>query len=410
MTPIPFLNNRSSAPGGLSRRGFFAGAAALGVAGALSSCSLPANAPTGAGSTAGAGAGATATSGGPALSGGADMSNAFKNLQLSEQARQKSLTIAFLVQQLSAQSGQHSLAAFQKYVADEKLPWRVNVLDAKGDPGTLSAQMTDAATARVDAMVVAYGTLTAAQGALAQVAKAKVPLITLDSGYFPPAVCDITSNNYAVGAGMSDFMVSRLQSQGKTTANICVVYANFHHGTRRRGRTLDALLKENEWINVLDSKIIEYEAFYETTLNTTTNWISRFGKDIDAIWCPWDEPAEAASEAILRNGMSRENIFVVGADGTQNAVAKMKAENYPQIVTVAQAFELWSPMAALFIGQIAAEGKPAREVVPIAQVTTPTPTLVTGVNLPEADVLPWRATDFSALIEQRSLVATGLGK
>lgn len=392
-------SSTAPATSGSTRRGFLAGLGSLGAAG-LASCALPESKsdktkPEGEETPEG-------------LTGGGDMSGAFKNLSLSDAAKNKELTIAFLVQQLSAQSGQHSLAAFRQYVKDEQLPWKLNVLDAKGDPGTLSSQMTDAATAGVDAIVVAYGTLTAAQGALSEVAKAEVPLVTLDSGYFPPAVCDITSNNYAVGAAMSDFMVSRLQSLGKETANICVVYANFHHGTRRRGRTLDAVLKENKWINVLDSTIIEYTGFYESTLNTTTDWLSRYGDEIDAIWCPWDEPAEAAAEALLATGHDVNDTFVIGADGTQNAVRKMKADNYPQILTVAQAFELWSPMAALFVGQIVAEGKPPREVVPLAAVSTPTPTLVTGINLPDAKTLPWRVEGVNELVAARGMQASGL--
>lgn len=327
--------------------------------------------------------------------------------KLSDKAKQKDLTIAFLVQQMSAQSGQHSLASFQKFVKDNALPWDVQVQDAKGDPGTLSGMMSNAVTAKVDAMIVAYGTLTAAQGALQDVGRSKVPLFTLDSGYFAPSVCDITSNNFVIGGLMSEYMVGRLQSQGKTSANICVVYANFHHGTRNRGQTLDAVLRDNKQIKVLDSVILEYTGFYEKTLNTTQNWLSRFGETIDAIWCPWDEPAEAAAQAIQAGGASK-SIFTVGADGTTNAITKMSQPNYPQVVTVAQAFELWSPLAAYFIAEIVAEGKPVREVVPSTVIGLPTPMIIQGVNMPPKGELPWKTTGSPELLQQQALSATGV--
>lgn len=384
------------------RRGFFLTAGATAITAGLAGCSLGDG---GASSSAdpSKGSGGSGGSGG----GGGSADSSFSNLSLSAEAKKKELTVAFIVQQLSAQSGQHSVDAFEKYVADESLPWDVRVQDAKGDPGTLSSMMTDAATSGVDGIVVAYGTLTAAQTALKAVEKSGVPLITIDSGYFAPSVCDITSNNYAIGAEMSQYMVSKLQSKGPK-ANICVVYANFHHGTRRRGRVLDAVLKENEWINVLDSKVVEYSGFYETTLNTTQDWISRHGDDIDAIWCPWDEPAEAAAEALIRAGKNVDDVFVIGADGGANAIEKMKEDKYPQVLTAAQAFELWSPLAALILGQIAAEGKDPREVVPVAQISTPSPTLVVGSNLPDADTLPWTAESYDYLIRNSAMKAAGL--
>jgi ribose transport system substrate-binding protein len=386
------------APG---RRGFVLSAGATILSASLAACTLGGKTDQAATPTSG---GSPSTGTGGSFSG----SSSFENLALSAEAKKKPLKIAFIVQQLSAQSGQHSVAAFEKYVKDEALPWDVRVQDAKGDPGTLSAMMTDAATARVDGIVVAYGTLTAAQTALKAVEASGVPLITIDSGYFSPAVCDITSNNFAIGAEMSQYMVSRLMSTTTRPANIAVIYANFHHGTRRRGKVLDAVLKENEWINVLDSSIIEYSGFYETTLRTVQDWIARHGDKIDAIWCPWDEPAEAAAEAILRAGMNVNNTFVIGADGNSTAIQKMRAENFPHVFTASQCFELWSPLAALIIGQIAAEGKDPRQVVPLAQISTPSPSLVAGLNLPEqSDAYPWTAASIDYQIRDSAMKAAG---
>ncbi|TAM68531.1 MAG: hypothetical protein EPN48_11020 [Microbacteriaceae bacterium] len=380
----------------LGRRGFLLGGGAAAISAGLAACTLD----TGAGTPSKTVAAAT---------GGGGSGSGLTNFQpLSAKARSKKLTIALVMQQLSAQSDQHSVDAFKKYVKDENLPWDLRIQDAKGDPGTLSSMMTDSATAGVDGMVVGYGTLTSAQAALQAVAKSGVPLLTIDSGYFAPAVCDITSNNYNIGGGMADYLINRLQSKGKPAANICVIYANFHHGTLRRGRVLDAALKDNQWINVLDTKVIEYTGFYETSLNTVQDWISRHGDKLDAIWCPWDEPAEAAAEALSRAGKDVNDVFVIGADGTAGAVEKMKAKNYPQVYTAAQAFELWSPLAALVMGQIAAEGKPAREVVPVTQIATPSPELVVGANLPKAGILPWKATDFNYLMRDSAMKAAGM--
>jgi|GEM_PF-226784 len=323
-------------------------------------------------------------------------------------AASKGLTVTFVAQQMSAESNQRSLKGFQDYLKGKNLSWNVTVTDAKGDPGTLSNMVTDAATRKVDAIVIAFGTLTAAQGALKAVADAKIPLFTLDSGYYPPSICDIASNNYDIGGKMSEYMVQRLLAEGKTNANICTVIANFHHGTRKRGKVLEAVLSENQWIKSLDSRVIQYEGFFETTLNTVRDWLTRFGDKIDAIWCPWDEPATAAAQAIVNSGRDVKSMFVVGADGHPPAVDQMRSNaNWPLVATVAQAFELWGAVAAYFIEQIVAAGKPARDVVPIPVIDLPSPLIVKGINLPEQGKMPWQATDLYDLIEKQAISSAG---
>jgi ribose transport system substrate-binding protein len=318
-------------------------------------------------------------------------------------ARQKEdISVAFLVQQLSAQSGQRVKAGFESWLENAGLSWDVNVSDAKGDAGQLSAQIEDAVSRGVDAIVITFGTLTAAQGALQSIAESGIPMLSVDSGYFPPAICDIASNNYVMGANMTSYMVQRLLGDGKTEPNICTVTANFHHGTRKRGKTRDAVLSENENIKVLADQVIQYDGFFETTLNTVNDWISRFGEDIDAIWCPWDEPAQAAAQALSSQGFTVADAFVTGADGHPPAVDEMRDPDFPMVATPAQAFELWGALAGSFIDEIVGKGRPAKEVVPVPQIDFPAPFLVKGVNLPPEGEPPWKTVDFYQLFLEQA--------
>ncbi|MCL4250330.1 MAG: sugar ABC transporter substrate-binding protein [Anaerolineae bacterium] len=307
---------------------------------------------------------------------------------------QSELNVAHIAQQMSAQSDQRTLKGWEDWLAAAGLSWNVTVSNAEGSPETLSAMIEDAVSREVDAIVVTFGTLTAAQGALQSVAAAGIPLITVDSGYYPPALCDIASNNYTMGAQMSSYMVQSLLGQGKTEPNIVTITANFHHGTRKRGKVRDAVLSENENIQVLGDQVIQYDGFFETTLNTVNDWLNRFGGDIDAVWCPWDEPAMAASQALLSQGMTVNDVIVVAADGHPPAVELMHDADYPMVATCAQAFELWGALAASFIDEIVGKGRPGTEVVPVPQIDFPAPFLVKGVNLPEAGKMPWDTVDF----------------
>jgi ribose transport system substrate-binding protein len=308
--------------------------------------------------------------------------------------RQSSLTVAHIAQQMSAQSDQRTLKGWEDWLAAAGLSWDVTVSNAEGSPETLSAMIEDAVSRKVDAIVVTFGTLTAAQGALQSVAAAGIPLITVDSGYYPPALCDIASNNYTMGAQMTSYMVQSLLGAGKTEPNICTITANFHHGTRKRGKVRDAVLSENENIKVAGDQVIQYDGFFETTLNTVNDWLNRFGGEIDAIWCPWDEPAMAASQALLSFGKTVKDTIVVAADGHPPAVELMADADYTMVATCAQAFELWGALAASFIDEIVGKGRPAAEVVPVPQIDFPAPFIVKGVNLPETGKMPWDTVDF----------------
>src|SRR5271157_6311870 len=74
----------------------------------------------------------------------------------------KPLKVAVIAQQMSAQSDQRSWAGLQQWLAKTGLDkvWQINQTDAKGDPGQMVSQIQDAITAKSDAILVMYGTLT----------------------------------------------------------------------------------------------------------------------------------------------------------------------------------------------------------------------------------------------------------
>lgn len=316
----------------------------------------------------------------------------------------KPVKLAVIAQQMSAQSDQRSWAGFQKWLATTGLDksWHVTLTDAKGDPGALVSQVEDAITAKADAILVMYGTLTAAHSALDDLGRSKIPFFSLDSGWQAPAIADITSNNWVMGGQYTQYMVDRLLGEGKTSANICAIVANFHHGTRKRGKVMRAVLTENEWVSLKADRVIQYAGFYEATQNAVNDWLTRYGTELDCIWCPWDEPAMAASEVVKSRGM-QDRIFVVGCDGHPTALDRMRDPSYPLKATCAQAFEIWGAYTGWLINEIVAKGRPAKEVVPVPTVEFPAPLLVSGVNIPPAGEPTYDATDLYYVYRDRAL-------
>ena len=343
--------------------------------------------------------------GAAAAAGGLQLANfALGRQPARAQDKAKPVKLAVVAQQLSAQSDQRSWAGLQQWLKTTGLDktWNVDMTDAKGDPGALVSQIENAITAKSDAILVMYGTLTAAHSALVDLERSKIPFFSLDSGWQSPAIADITSNNYVMGGQYTSYMVDRLLASGKQKANICAVIANFHHGTRKRGKVMRTVLTENDWINLEAERVIQYAGFFEATQNVVNDWLARYGSDLDAIWCPWDEPGMAAAEVIKSRNL-QDKIFVVSADGASTAIEKMRDPSYPLKATTAQAFEVWGAYTGWLINEIVGKGRNAKEVVPIPTVEFPAPLLVSGINIPAANTPTYDATDLYYVYRDRAL-------
>ena len=319
-------------------------------------------------------------------------------------AQGKPLRVAVIGYQMSAQSDQRSRSGFQSWLSKSGMDkvWQIKQTDAKGEPAQLVSQIEDAITAKSDAILVSNGSLTAAKSALDSLKASKIPFFSIDSGWQEPAIADITSNNYAMSAQTTQFMIDTLLAKGKAKANICAMIANFHHGTRKRGKILKAALSENEWINLKNERVLQATNYYEAAQNTVNDWLTTFGSDLDAIWCPWDEPAMAAAEVIASRGL-QDKIFVVGHDGHPTAIDRMRKADYPLRATVAQANEIWGAYAGWLIHEIVGKGGDAKKLVPVPVVEFPAPLLVKGTNIPGPGEPTYAAKDLYYIYRDRAM-------
>lgn len=316
------------------------------------------------------------------------------------------LNIALIMTQMAAQSDQGVVQGWEDWIERKGYTdqWNAPLQDGEGSPAKVAAMLEDAVAKGVDAIVAGFVEMEAVEGALKSVADSGIPFFTVDSGWKAPAICDIASNNYDIGAKMGDYLIQRMLGEGKSAGNICRITANFHHGTRKRGKVFTEILTENEGIKVLDERMIQYEGFFEVTMNAVADMLTQYGDDVDAIWCPWDEPAMAAAQAILQSGRTVADCFVVGADGHIPAVDRMREEeDYPMVATVSQSFPLWGNMVAYFVEQIAGLQKPIKEIVPVPIINMPTPLLVKGFNLPPSDVPTWLWADMYDVLQKQAL-------
>ena len=287
------------------------------------------------------------------------------------------LEVAWVHSNAAAQSEQRVEAGFKKWLDDSgKSDWNVSFLDSGGSGEATASNIQDAASRGVDAIIITMSDLRASRAAIDAAHAANIPVFAVDSGYIDGVVVDITTNNWAMSADVSTYLLDQMGGEG----NLIFFRMAEHHGTRKRGDTMAAILKEYPGVKVLAEHNIDYTAFFEDTSKSMEDYAARFGGEIDAVWAPWDEPAQAAINAMQAAGLT--GVKVIGIDGHPQAVAEVCKPDSVMIATVSQPFEKMGVQVGEWIQAIVVDGQPAEDVIPSHTVYMDAP-LVTKQNCAE---------------------------
>ena len=266
--------------------------------------------------------------------------------------------IAWVHSNAAAQSEQRVKAGFEAWLAEKGKDWSVSYLDSRGSGEAIASNIQDATARGVDAIIVTMADLRASTAAISEAAAAGVPIFSVDSGYVEGAVVDITTNNWAMSASVSPYLLDQMGGEG----DIVFLRMASHHGTRKRSDVMEDILKEYGDINVLAEHDIDITAFFEDTTNQMQDYVARFGNEIDAVWAPWDEPAQAAINVMAAAGLT--DVKVIGIDGHPQAVAEVCKENSMMIATVSQPFEGMGSQVGDWIKAMVVDGAERSAVIP----------------------------------------------
>lgn len=289
------------------------------------------------------------------------------------------MDIAWVHANAAAQSEQRVKAGFDAWVKENGKDWTVSLLDSGGSGERTASNLQDAASRGVDAIIITMADLRASRAALDGAVKAGIPIITVDSGYVDGVLVDVTTNNWDMSAAVSPYLLNELGGRG----NIVFLRMAEHHGTRKRGDVMETILKEYPEVKVLAEHNIDYTAFFEDTTATMQDYVSRFGDQINAVWAPWDEPAQAAINALTAGGIS--DAKVIGIDGHPQAVAEVCKPDSLMIATVSQPFERMGAQAGEWLQAIVENKQDPASVIPSKTVYLDAP-LVTKQNCKDFQV------------------------
>ena len=229
--------------------------------------------------------------------------------------------------------------------------WRVTIVDTKGDFADLASRMEDLVSVRTDAIVLVSTDPELVKTQIEEAAAAGIPVFGCDSGFIEGMVVNATSDNYAMGVQLTNFIFEAIGYKGK----IIALTHRPHPGVVKRSQALDDLLPQYPEIKLITEQHVEVPGPIESARQIMENLLLANPQvgSIDAVWCAWDEPAIGVAQALQVAG--REEVIVAGVDGNSQAVEMIKAGS-PIKATVAQNFEgmaeiVVEEMARYFAGE-----------------------------------------------------------
>lgn len=262
--------------------------------------------------------------------------------------------------------------------------WNLSLNNADGSWAKYADLIENLVESKVDAIIVSNADLPSIKPAIESANKANVPLIAIDSGWTPGVLTNITVNNFVMGAQISSYLADRLGAKG----NVVAIKFRQHFGCRRRGIELDTVLSEFPEIKLLDEHEMPPSGFVEDTQATLENWLNKYGDEIDAVFCAFDDLSSAAALTIESAGYTKDNIFVVGIDGTEQAYDLIRRGS-PFVATIAQPFEEYSEKALAIVEDIVVKGVEPNVATGGRSVIYLDAPLITQANVPASGKTPF---------------------
>ena len=282
----------------------------------------------------------------------------------------EALKVGFVATNFSAESQARTANCFEEMCKEKG--WDCTVLNSQGSIETQATQVDNLVQMGVNAIVIAMAHPTEIKTAIDAANAAGIPVIAISSGYTDGLVCDIAANDFVMGAKISSFLLDSLGQSG----NIVVIKFTKNAGCRKRGEVLDAMLPEYPDIHVLDEYTVAGTAkFMDDTTNAIEAFTTKYGDQIDGVWCAFDQLAYACINVLQAKDLT--DVLVTGVDGGAETERLIKAGQ--MTATVSQPFDEMAKAAVEIIEKIAGGMDPkAAAGSDIVYVDAP---LVTAANL-----------------------------
>lgn len=229
--------------------------------------------------------------------------------------------------------------------------WSVNVVDTRGDFQQLASRVEDVTNAGVKAIVLVSVDPNQIADQVAAAAEKKIPVFVLDGALAPGVTANITTDNFALGTILSDYLFKQLGNKG----NIVKFFHSAHPGVRQRELALDKALAASPEIKVIAEHYVQVPGPIDNARLAMETFIRQHGDQINGVWAAWDEPAIGALLA-QQSDAPNAKMVIAGIDGNPQAIDLIK-QCSNMVATVRQDFPGIARAAVTEIGNVI-DGKP----------------------------------------------------
>lgn len=225
--------------------------------------------------------------------------------------------IAVLTPYLSSVATNEMIETFKTESAAKG--WTVNVVDTRGDFQQLASRVEDVANAGVKAIVLVSVDPNQIGDQVAAAADKGIPVIVLDGALAKGVAINITTDNFALGSLLSDYLFKAMGDKG----NIVKFFHSAHPGVRQRELALDKALGEHPSIKVIAEHYVQVPGPIDNARQAMETFVRQYGDEINGVWAAWDEPAIGALLAI-QSDKPDSKALIAGIDGNPQAIDLIK--------------------------------------------------------------------------------------
>lgn len=288
-----------------------------------------------------------------------EVSESTTNTDSSGEARK----VAFLPGDMANESQAYSAKQFEKFGAD--YGFEVMILDGQADAQVQAQTVSNCIAQDVDAILINPNDV---NGIVPSLMEAKAAGIIV--GLFSSDLPEEFAENRDFFVGVNDNMAGETAAKAfmdkfPDGAKIVEVGGQAGHDAQiKRHDGFDAIIKDSN-IEVIDSQSCSAWSTSDA-MSITEDFITKYGNEIQGVFCHWDNGATGVIEALKAQGMS--DVYIVAVDGCRAGFDQV--EDGIQGATIMQNFSNMTKKS-LEVTKTALDGESYEEVnyIPLDTVT-----------------------------------------
>ena len=276
----------------------------------------------------------------------------YKDLSVKSDGK---ITVAHMLDSLSNESSQRAYLQMQNEC--EMRGW--NLIGETDVAASYEADATRKAFERVmaqepDAIVISYLDIPPIADLIQQARDRGIGIYSHGTDLSAGMLLNIESAQGVIGAKIASYAIQRNAGIFNT-----VGFIDFWAPRGVRRDIVAATLFEDGGWDVKETvhHNLTAEGYTDELFSVVTNWLTKYGGDLDFVWTCWDTGSITAAQAMAAKGYTKDDMFTVGIDGGAMAWAYIRSGEIPFVASIADCFEYQIHTTCEAIQQVHVEGK-----------------------------------------------------